>query len=42
VKVGLNDPLKDELNSILKQMIPETDEHKKWIGFEDSYEKSMY
>jgi hypothetical protein len=42
VKVGLNDLFKGELNSMLEQMIPETDEHRDWLGFEGTYEEAMH
>jgi hypothetical protein len=42
VKVGLSELFKGELNPMLEQMMPETDEHREWLGFERAYEEAMH
>jgi hypothetical protein len=42
VKEGLSDLFKGELNPILKEMMPRSDEHEEWVGFEGAYEECMY
>jgi hypothetical protein len=42
VKQGLSDLFKGELNPILEQMMPRSEEHEEWIGFEGAYEDCMH
>jgi hypothetical protein len=42
VKEGLSDLFRGELNPILEQMIPRTDDHQEWLGFEGAYEECMH
>jgi hypothetical protein len=42
VKGGLSDLFKGELNPMLEQMMPETDEPGEWLGFEGAYEEAMH
>jgi hypothetical protein len=42
VKVGLSDLFKGELNPMLEQIMPETDEHREWLGFEGAHEEAMH
>jgi hypothetical protein len=42
VKVGLSDLFRGELNPIMEQMMPRTEEHEELIGFEGAYEECMH
>jgi hypothetical protein len=42
VKEGLSDLFRGELNPILEQMMPKTEEHQEWLGFEGAYEECMH
>jgi hypothetical protein len=42
VKEGLKDLFKGELNPILEQMMPRSNDHEEWLGFEGAYEECMH
>jgi hypothetical protein len=42
VKVGLSDLFRGELNPILEQMMPRTEDHQEWLGFEGAYEECLH
>jgi hypothetical protein len=42
VKEGLSDLFRGELNPILEQMMPRTDEQDEWTAFEGAYEECMH
>jgi hypothetical protein len=41
VKAGLSDLFRGELNPILEEMMPRTDEYGEWAGFEGTCEDSQ-
>jgi hypothetical protein len=42
VKAGLSDSFRGELNPVLEEMMPRTDEHGEWAGFEGTYEQCKH
>jgi hypothetical protein len=42
LKVGLSELFKNEINSMITNMIPEKDDWNGWLAFEGAYEESMH
>jgi hypothetical protein len=42
VKEGLSDLFRGELNPILEEAMPRTDEHGEWAEFQGTYEECMH